>query len=71
LKLATGMFVDTKFNVKESFVNSSKEYLKSSLEKLNFQEDSEAQRQFINNWVLGKTNNKIKDLFPAGSYYIY
>uniref|UniRef100_A0A481MQK4 Serpin n=1 Tax=Nipponaphis monzeni TaxID=196483 RepID=A0A481MQK4_9HEMI len=67
LKIATGMFVDTTFNVKESFVNNSNTYLKSSMEKLNFNNDPEAQRQFINNWVLGKTNNKIKDLFPAGS----
>jgi len=61
------MFVDTKFNVKESFANNSKKYLKSSMEKLNFQKDPETQRQFINNWVLEKTNNKIKDLFPTGS----
>ncbi|XP_015375355.1 PREDICTED: serpin B4-like isoform X1 [Diuraphis noxia] len=67
LKLATGMFVDTAFNVKDSFVENSKKYLNSSMEKLNFKNDPEQQRQYINNWVLSKTNNKIKDLFPKDS----
>jgi len=62
------MFVDTAFNVKDSFVENSKKYLNSSMEKLNFKNDPEQQRQYINNWVLSKTNNKIKDLFPKGYY---
>jgi len=61
------MFVDTAFNVKDSFVENSKKYLKSSMEKLNFKKDLEQQRQYLNNWVLNKTNNKIKDLFPKGN----
>lgn len=61
------MFVDTAFNVKDSFVDNSKKYLKSSMEKLNFKKDPEQQRQYLNNWVLNKTNNKIKDLFPKGN----
>ncbi|XP_025205520.1 serpin B4-like isoform X6 [Melanaphis sacchari] len=67
LKLATGMFVDTAFNVKDSFVENSMKYLKSSMEKLNFVNEPEQQRQYLNNWVLNKTNNKINDLFPKGS----
>ena len=66
LKLATGMFVDTAFNVKDSFVENSKKYLKSSIEKLNFKNDPEQQRQYLNDWVLKETNNKIKDVFPKG-----
>lgn len=60
------MFVDSSFNVKASFVENSRKYLKSSMEKLNFQGEPENQRKYINDWVLNKTNNKIKDLFPAG-----
>jgi len=60
------MFVDTAFNVEDSFVENSKKYLKSSMEKLNFKKNPEKQRRYINNWVLNKTNNKIKDLFPKG-----
>lgn len=70
MKLAVGMFVDTYFDVKESFVEKSRKYLKSSIEKLNFHTDPEKQRDFINNWVLNKTNNKIKNLFPK-SIYLY
>jgi len=60
------MFVDTAFNVKDSFVENSKKYLKSSIEKLNFKNDPEQQRQYLNDWVLKETNNKIKDVFPKG-----
>jgi len=60
------MFVDTAFNVKDSFVENSKKYLKSSMEKLNFLTEPEKQRKYINNWVLEKTNNKITNLFPEG-----
>jgi len=60
------MFVDTAFNVKDSFVENSKKYLKSSIEKLNFKNNPEEQRQYLNNWVLNETNNKIKDVFPKG-----
>ncbi|KAL5232727.1 hypothetical protein ACI65C_000137 [Semiaphis heraclei] len=67
LKLATGMFVDKVFNVKESFLENSMKYFKSSLEKLNFKNEPEQQCQYLNNWVLNKTNNKIKDLFSKDS----
>lgn len=60
------MFVDTTFNVKSSYVEKTNKYLKSTMEKLNFKQDSEKQRQHLNNWVLQKTNNKINDLFPKG-----
>ncbi|XP_060880898.1 serpin B4-like isoform X1 [Metopolophium dirhodum] len=65
LKLATGMFVDTDVDVKDSFVKNSKKYLKSSMEKLDFKNDPEKQRQYLNNWVLIQTNNKIKDFFSS------
>lgn len=60
------MFVDAAFNVKDSFVENSMKYLKSSIEKLNFKNDPEQQCRYLNNWVLNKTDNKIKDVFPKG-----
>lgn len=75
LKLATGMFVDTGFKIKQLFIDNSLKYLNSSMEKLNFLADPEQQRQYLNNWVLNNTNRKIKDLFPPGychmSFLIY
>ena len=64
------MFVDIAFNVKDSFVENSMNYLKSSMEKLSLKKNPEQQLQYLNNWVLNKTNNKIKDLFPKGFYII-
>jgi len=64
--MATGMFVDATFDVKKSFVDNSMKYLKSSMEKLNFKNDPKEQRRYLNDWVLRKTNNKIKDLFSQG-----
>lgn len=66
MKLATGMFVDKNFNLKDSYVENTRKYLKSTMEKLPFKEDPEKQRQYLNNWVLQKTNDKIKNLFPPG-----
>lgn len=60
------MFIDTKFNIEESFVDNARQFLKSSTEKLNFGTQPEEQRNYINNWVLDKTNKKISNLFPAG-----
>lgn len=60
------MFIDTKFNIEESFVNNAKQFLKSSAEKVNFETQPEEQRNYINNWVLDKTNKKISNLFPKG-----
>lgn len=66
LKLATDMFVDTSFNVNQSFVKCTTEYLYSAMEILDFKNDPESQRQHINNWVLNNTNNKIEELFAKG-----
>ncbi|XP_015378838.1 PREDICTED: serpin B4-like [Diuraphis noxia] len=67
LTLANGMFVDTSFNVKDSFVENSMKYLKSSMEKLEIKKNPEQQCQYLNDWVSSKTNSKIKNLFPKGS----
>lgn len=66
------MFVDKSYKVRQSYIESTSKYLKSSMDKLNFKESPEEQRTFINNWVLNRTNGKIADLFPAGKYiYLY
>ncbi|XP_050435896.1 leukocyte elastase inhibitor-like isoform X2 [Adelges cooleyi] len=67
LKIATGMFADNSFKIKQSYLEKTGKYLQSSLEKLDFKGNPEVQRVYINDWVQNKTNGKIKDLFPAGS----
>lgn len=63
------MFVDTNYNVNPKFVDNSMTYLNSSLTQLNFKDNPDEQRQFINNWVSKKTNNKINELFTKGCQY--
>lgn len=63
------MFVDTSFNVKDNFVDNCIKYLKSSMEKLDFKNNSEEQRHYINNWALNKTDDKIKDILSESNSY--
>lgn len=65
------MFIDKTFNIKTKFLTDSTTFLKSSVENLNFNSNPEEQRQYLNNWVLNKTNNKIKDIFPQGMVYVF
>jgi len=64
------MFVDTHFDVKDSFVENCKKYLKSSMKKLDFKNNPEKQRKYLNNWILIQTNNKIKDFFSGKGYLL-
>ncbi|XP_050440294.1 serpin B4-like [Adelges cooleyi] len=65
--LATGMFVENAINLNASYVETAKNYLQSSVEKLNFQTDPNAGRSHINDWFRSHTNGKIAELFPEGS----
>ncbi|XP_050548235.1 serpin B4-like, partial [Daktulosphaira vitifoliae] len=67
VKLATGMFVEKSFNIKQSYVEKVLKYLNSSVDELDFKSQPENQRSYINQWVENKTNGKIKNLFPSGS----
>ncbi|XP_050527349.1 leukocyte elastase inhibitor-like isoform X2 [Daktulosphaira vitifoliae] len=67
LKIATGMFIDNSFKVKQHYIDKTCKYLNSTMEKVNFKENPEHQREYINSWVENKTNGKIKDLFSAES----
>lgn len=65
------MFIDTNYKVKESYKQQTSNYLKSSVDKLNFKGNPEEQRKHINDWVLKKTNGKINNLFPSGFLYFH
>lgn len=59
--------VDTSVNVKDSFVENY-QILKIFYGKIGNKKTPAQQRQYLNYWVLSKTNNKIKNLFPEGFY---
>lgn len=60
------MFIDTTFKVKDIFVENCTQYFMSHIEKLDFKNYPKEQCQYINNWVLNKTDDKIKGIFPEG-----
>lgn len=61
LYLANKIYVQKKFQLKESFVDTAQRVFESSAEKINFQRSGEAAAS-INNWVEEQTNHKIKNL---------
>ncbi|XP_050535132.1 serpin B4-like [Daktulosphaira vitifoliae] len=67
LKVATGMFIDNSFKIKQNYLEETKNYMKTAVEILNFKENPENQRTYLNEWVEKKTNGKIKNLFPPNS----
>ena len=51
----------------DNYLRKLKKKFDAALEQLNFVKDPEGSRMRINKWVAENTNEKIKDLMPAGS----
>lgn len=62
--MITAVFVDSVFNIKNSFAEKSTKHLKLSAEKLHFKSDLDTECQEMNDRVLDETNGKINNLFP-------
>ncbi|MCW4012904.1 MAG: serpin family protein [Candidatus Bathyarchaeota archaeon] len=67
LKTANAIWIQKEFPIEEEFVAKVKDYYHSETHQLDFYNSPEQARQTINTWVENRTNNKIKNLFPAGS----
>lgn len=67
MKLATGIFVDSLFDLNSTFVDHAKNDLNSSVEKLNFSFNPFKERNYLNEWGGRLTNGLIKELFPEGN----
>ncbi|XP_050535807.1 leukocyte elastase inhibitor-like [Daktulosphaira vitifoliae] len=67
LKLVTGTFIENSFDVNKSYVENAKNFLSSTVEKLNFQTDPNKARVYLNEWALNHTDGIIKEVFPDGS----
>lgn len=70
LKVATALFIEQSFRLKEEYVDVAKRYLNAQLQSLDFKssfESTESSRKKINSWVLEKTNNKIDNILQPGS----
>ncbi|XP_075223439.1 leukocyte elastase inhibitor-like isoform X3 [Lycorma delicatula] len=62
LHIATRIFVEKTFGVKEEFNKNALTYFKADAEPVDFIKESSSARLLINDWVEKKTNHKIKDL---------
>jgi serpin B len=66
LKTANALWAQKDYPFLDSYFNLVESYYGGNVTNLDFKADTENSRQTINNWVAEQTNDKIKDLIPAG-----
>ena len=66
LSVANSLWAEQSFSFKDDFLNLTKEYYKSELNKVDFKHNSSFVAQTINTWAGQKTNSRIKDLIVPG-----
>ncbi|XP_042534856.1 serpin I2 isoform X1 [Dipodomys spectabilis] len=65
--LASALYLQEGFSVKEQYLHGNKEFFQSATELVDFL-DAIACAQTINTWVESKTDGKIKNLFSMGDF---
>jgi serine protease inhibitor len=66
LAVANALWMQKDFSFLEAFLHLARDQYSAKLETVDFKIDAEGVRQIINTWVESKTNDRIKDLIPAG-----
>ncbi|XP_034233436.1 antichymotrypsin-2-like isoform X2 [Thrips palmi] len=66
LEIANRIYLDKTTKMKPDYTKTVTEVHKSDVESADFMHNHESERQTINNWVLKKTHDKIKDLLSPG-----
>lgn len=66
INTANKIYPNNNFQLEKKFVDAVKNHFHGEVEQVDFS-DASASSKKINDWVLVKTNNKIKDLIPASS----
>ncbi len=67
INTANALWVQEDFQLLDDYTNTIEAYYGGKATNVDFAGATEQARKTINTWVENKTNNKIKDLFPAGS----
>ncbi|HHD92105.1 MAG TPA: serpin family protein, partial [Candidatus Portnoybacteria bacterium] len=67
LSVANALWAEKSYHFLKSYLETVKKYYGGKATNLDFVHSTELSRQTINHWVEDKTNNKIKNLLPAGS----
>ena len=65
-KIANRLFGARGYHFEPNFLNRSERFFGAPLESLDFARAAEKSRLHINHWVETQTENRIKDLLPAG-----
>jgi serpin B len=71
LSIADAIWIEKTFSVKQEFSNALSTYYHALAQQADFANNPDGERTNINNWVAGKTNNKILDLIPQGGLNSY
>lgn len=66
LNTANGLWAQKDYAFLNDYFNTIKSNYDGKIENLDFVNDNENSRKIINNWVEKQTNDKIKNLIPAG-----
>jgi serpin B len=66
LSVANALWAQQGYAFRDDYLKLVKDNYDAGLENLDFIKNAEASRVTINDWVAGKTKDKIKDLIPAG-----
>ncbi len=67
LNVANALWAQVDYKFLDEYMNVIKKYYSGEANNVDFKNAAESSRIAINNWVEGKTNDKIKNLFPKGS----
>lgn len=71
IRCANGLWIAGTYPVNEDTKKTLKDSYKAETHSANFRGNPEGERLGINKWVSKKTEEKIQELFPAGSIYEY
>ena len=66
LSTANALWAEKTYSFLPEYTRLAQDYYEASVRNLDFIHQPEQSRETINNWVADQTNNKIKDLLPAG-----
>ena len=66
LESANRLFVQNQYNLLEEFTNSCEQFYGAPAESVDFSHNTEAAKNLINDWVEGKTRDKITELLKPG-----
>ncbi len=69
LRCANGIWTSNRFPINPEYVRLLTDFYRAEARSVNFERNSEGERTGINEWVSGKTERKIPELFAPGSIH--